>query len=100
MIGKEFIITQTRCLLNEFIAPIADKTDKPRQKFCFIRLMRRWPAQIGASGLIREKNRLGRGSNLGSQGGNIPIIRKSQNFNARLSKTMDSHEWRSVKQHV
>ena len=57
--------------------------------------MRRWPAQIGASWLIREKNRLGRGSNLGSQGGNlslwgperffsvvgiaidIPIIRKS-----------------------
>jgi hypothetical protein len=33
MIGKDFIITKTRSLLNEFIAPIAEKTDKPRQKF-------------------------------------------------------------------
>jgi hypothetical protein len=33
MIGKDFIISMTRCLLNEFIAPIAEKTDKPRQKF-------------------------------------------------------------------
>ena len=33
MIGKDFIITQTRCLLNEFIAPIAEKMDRPRQKF-------------------------------------------------------------------
>jgi hypothetical protein len=33
MIGKDFIITQTRCLLNEFIAPIVEKTDKPRQKY-------------------------------------------------------------------
>jgi len=35
--------------------------------------MRVWPVQIGASGLIREKNRLGRGSNLGSQGGNLSL---------------------------
>ncbi|MFC1792627.1 hypothetical protein ACFL3Q_03460 [Planctomycetota bacterium] len=33
MIGKGFIISKTRCLLNEFIDPIAKKTDKPRQKF-------------------------------------------------------------------
>jgi hypothetical protein len=33
MIGKDFIISMTRCLLNEFIASIAEKTDKPRQKF-------------------------------------------------------------------
>ena len=33
MIGKDFIISKTRCLLNEFIGPIAKKTDKPRQKF-------------------------------------------------------------------
>jgi len=33
LIGKDFIISKTRCLLNEFIAPIVEKTDKPRQKF-------------------------------------------------------------------
>jgi len=33
MIGKDFIINKTRCLLNEFIAPIVEKTDKPRRKF-------------------------------------------------------------------
>ena len=33
MIGKDFIISRTRCLLNEFINPIAENTDKPRQKF-------------------------------------------------------------------
>ena len=61
----------------------------------FIRLMSTWNEQFGALELVREKNRLGRGSNLGSQGGNlslwgperffsvvgiaigIPIIRKS-----------------------
>ena len=58
--------------------------------------MSTWNEQFGALELVREKNRLGRGSNLGSQGGNlslwgperffsvvgiaidIPIIRKSQ----------------------
>ena len=53
MIGKDFIITRTKCLLNEFIAPIAEKTDKPRQIFLH-----------------------------------------------RAVKSKDSHEWRSVKQHV
>ena len=33
MLGKDFIISKTRCLLNEFIDPIAQKTDKPRKKF-------------------------------------------------------------------
>ena len=33
LIGKDFIIPKTRGLLNESIAPIAEKTDKPRQKF-------------------------------------------------------------------
>lgn len=33
MIGKDFITSKTRCLLNEFLDPIAQKTDKPRQKF-------------------------------------------------------------------
>lgn len=33
MLGKDFIINKTKCLLNEFIAPIAEKTDKPRKKF-------------------------------------------------------------------
>ncbi|HCO95268.1 MAG TPA: hypothetical protein DIU00_15180 [Phycisphaerales bacterium] len=60
--------------------------------------MSTWNEQFGALELVREKNRLGRGSNLGSQGGNlslwgperffsvvgiaidIPIIRKSQKF--------------------
>ena len=36
--------------------------------FRFIRLMRRWCEDIGAFGLCREKNRLGRGPNLGSRG--------------------------------
>ena len=30
---KDFIINKTRCLLNEFIEPIAQKADKPRKKF-------------------------------------------------------------------
>ena len=34
----------------------------------FLRLMGRWTAQIGALELVREKNRLGRGVNLGRRG--------------------------------
>ncbi len=37
----------------------------------FIRLMRRWTKQIRALELFGEKNRLGRGSNLGQAGGNL-----------------------------
>lgn len=33
MIGKDFIHTKTRCLLNEYIELIAEKTDNQRQKF-------------------------------------------------------------------
>jgi len=29
MIGKDVIITQKRCLLNEFIAPIAENMERP-----------------------------------------------------------------------
>ncbi len=32
MIGKDFIHTKTRCLLNEYIELIPEKTDKQRQK--------------------------------------------------------------------
>ncbi len=39
-----------------------------RQKNGFIRLMRRWTKQIRALELFGEKNRLGRGSNLGRRG--------------------------------
>ncbi|TKJ39485.1 MAG: hypothetical protein CEE38_01760 [Planctomycetes bacterium B3_Pla] len=35
--------------------------------------MRRWFDDTGALGLIREKNRLGIGSNLGSLGGNSSL---------------------------
>ncbi len=37
----------------------------------FIRIMRRWNKQIRALKLFGEKNRLGRGSNLGQAGGNL-----------------------------
>jgi len=37
----------------------------------FIRLMRRWTKKIRALELFGEKNRLGRGSNLGQAGGNL-----------------------------
>ncbi len=37
----------------------------------FIRLMRRWTKKIRALELFGEKNRLGRGSNLGQAGGNF-----------------------------
>jgi hypothetical protein len=76
--------------------PIEKGIDSGSTKnICFIRLMSTWNEQFGALELVREKNRLGRGSNLGSQGGNlslwgperffsvvgiaidIPIIRKS-----------------------
>jgi hypothetical protein len=30
---KDFIITKTRCLLNEFISPLVQKADKPRKRF-------------------------------------------------------------------
>jgi hypothetical protein len=33
MLRKDFILCKTRNLLNEFMAPIAEKVDKPRQKF-------------------------------------------------------------------
>jgi hypothetical protein len=33
MLRKDFIISKTRNLLNEFMAPITSKADKPRQKF-------------------------------------------------------------------
>jgi len=33
MLKKNFIISKTRCLLNEFIGPIVQKADKPRKKF-------------------------------------------------------------------
>ena len=33
MIRKDFIICKTRNLLNQFMAPITEKADKPRQKF-------------------------------------------------------------------
>lgn len=33
MLRKDFILCQTRNLLNEFMAPITEKADKPRQKF-------------------------------------------------------------------
>jgi len=33
MLRKDFILCKTRNLLNEFMAPITAKTDKPRQKF-------------------------------------------------------------------
>ena len=39
--------------------------------FLFIRLMRRWTKQIRALELFGEKNRLGRGSNLGQAEGNL-----------------------------
>jgi hypothetical protein len=39
--------------------------------FWFIRLMRRWTKQIRDLELFGEKNRLGRGSNLGQAGGNL-----------------------------
>ncbi len=43
----------------------------PMLKKGFIRLMRRWTKQIRALELFGEKNRLGRGSNLGQAGGNL-----------------------------
>lgn len=33
MLRKDFVLCKTRSLLNEFLAPITAKTDKPRQKF-------------------------------------------------------------------
>ena len=33
MLRKDFIINKTRCLLNDFMNPIVEKNDKPRQKF-------------------------------------------------------------------
>lgn len=33
MLRKDFIISKTKCLLNEFLAPIVQKADKPRAKF-------------------------------------------------------------------
>lgn len=33
MLKKDFILNNTRCLLNEFIGPIVQKADKPRKKF-------------------------------------------------------------------
>jgi len=40
-------------------------------EFWFIRLMRRWTEHIRALEPFGEKNRLGRGSNLGQAGGNL-----------------------------
>ena len=45
MIGKNFITSNTRCLLNEFIAPIAEQTDKPRQNF-YPRLSEQYSYQV------------------------------------------------------
>ena len=42
-----------------------------KNKKTFIRLMRRWIRQIRALELSGEKNRLGRGSDLGHVGGNL-----------------------------
>ena len=33
MIRKDFILSQARNLLSEFLQPIADRTDRPRKKF-------------------------------------------------------------------
>ena len=44
---------------------------KQMRKISFIRLMRRWVRQIRALELFGEKNRLGRGSDLGHLGGNL-----------------------------
>jgi hypothetical protein len=33
ILRKDFILCKTRILLNEFMAPITEKADKPRQKF-------------------------------------------------------------------
>ena len=33
MLKKDFILNNTRCLLNEYINPIINNTDKPRKKF-------------------------------------------------------------------
>ena len=33
MLQKDYIINKTRCLLHEFISPIAQKLDKSRKKF-------------------------------------------------------------------
>jgi len=33
MLRKDFVLCKTRNLLNEFMAPITAKADKPRQKF-------------------------------------------------------------------
>jgi hypothetical protein len=33
MLKKDFILNDTRCLLNEYINPIISKIDKPGKKF-------------------------------------------------------------------
>jgi len=46
MLRKDFIQCKTRELLNEFMAPITAKADKPRQKSCDIRLPEQYYCQV------------------------------------------------------
>jgi hypothetical protein len=72
--------------------------------------MRRWIRQIRAFELSGEKNRLGRGSDLGHVGGNLclwgperffSVVRNADCtyslFGRTIFKTMDSHEWQCLK---
>jgi hypothetical protein len=58
--------TTSRLLENK-----PNQTQFQRRKNWFIRLIRRWTKRVRAMELFGEKNRLGRGSNLGQAGGNL-----------------------------
>ena len=66
-----YIDSNVNCHLNDEKPVKAYRTDQYYTYFGFIRLMRRWTKQIRALELFGEKNRLGRGSNLGQAGGNL-----------------------------
>ena len=57
MLRKDFVLCKTRNLLNEFMAPITAKADKPRRKF-----LRQAVGAILLSGIplpiVKTKNRL------------------------------------------
>ncbi len=61
----------TKYFLSAIILKLRKNVQHRRTYLWFIRLMRRWTKQIRALELFGEKNRLGRGSNLGQAGGNL-----------------------------
>ena len=70
VIGKIRLDLQ-RCFISISLNPCSSVKSVANSCFSFFRLMHRWIRQIRALELFGEKNRLGRGSNLGQAGGNL-----------------------------